>query len=264
MPVSCCSLQFLFHILLLYLQHKQQSESFAHLRLKLKSYSCQLNESYRSQLGEEAERDGDHQAQNKRDTYMAEGGDQQRAPLEKSPSVEESLPGEVGTGRVCKGGHLNVTDLCRSKTRRLGTAAVVPKSAIRDNAVSLTAWTRRAKYWTLTFQRKCFILSCLNLFSCCFRQANGTSSGVKDLDASFWLLTPDRQHIHEGQASWGAWETDKRRDMGHIKWVFWLWCRDFSVGEDLPDSGIGNMDLKKVRTDALLTPSWWMKIWGRA
>lgn len=70
---------------------------------------------------------------------MTEGGDQQRAPLEKSPSVKERLPGEVGTGRVGKGGHLNVTDLRRSKTRRLGAAAVVPKSAIRDNAVSLTA-----------------------------------------------------------------------------------------------------------------------------
>lgn len=35
---------------------------------------------------------------------------------------------------------------------------------------------------------------------------------------------------------------------------------DFSLGEDLPESGIGNIDLKKVRADALLTPSWWMKI----
>lgn len=52
------------------------------------------HESYCSQLWIETERDGDHQAQNERNTYVTEGSDQQRLPLEKSCSVKENLLGK--------------------------------------------------------------------------------------------------------------------------------------------------------------------------
>lgn len=41
--------------------------------------------------------------------------------------------------------HLKATDLRESKTTRLGRAAVVPNIAALDNAVSLTAWTKKKR-----------------------------------------------------------------------------------------------------------------------
>lgn len=96
-------------------------------------------ESHRSQLWKETERDGDHQAQNKRNTYVTERSDQQRSPLEKSCSEKETVCGEIQQVFKVNETTFKVTDLCKTQTSRLGTAAVVPNSAARDNAVSLTA-----------------------------------------------------------------------------------------------------------------------------
>lgn len=54
-----------------------------------------MDESYCSQLWIETERDRDHQAQNKRNTDVAEGSDQLIFPLEKSCAAKEMTCSQI-------------------------------------------------------------------------------------------------------------------------------------------------------------------------
>lgn len=57
--------------------------------------NTRVDESYCSQLWEEAERDGDHQAHDKRNADVTEGSNQLRVFLEKSPSVRETARSQI-------------------------------------------------------------------------------------------------------------------------------------------------------------------------
>ena len=151
-------------------------------------------EAYRSQLWKETERDRDHQAQNKRNTYVTERSGQQRVLLEKSCSAKKSLFGEVWR---------------RVQVNRTKCKVDWPLYEQHQEIRNSSGCTKQRRPWQCSFPHglnKKKLLQVFHgqdfhfsplfwcrfyLFSCCFREADGISVGVKHLDPRFWLLASD-------------------------------------------------------------------------